>query len=56
MAKVVGPKKKKPLPVFVRDETMNQLLDGFEFSQTFEGWRDKAVLEVFYSTGMRRAD
>jgi integrase/recombinase XerC len=56
VAKVVGPKKKKPLPVFVRDETMNQLLDGFEFSQTFEGVRDKAVLEVFYSTGMRRAE
>ena len=56
VAKVVGPKKKKPLPVFVRDEVMNQLLDGFEFPQTFEGVRDKAMLEVFYSTGMRRAE
>lgn len=56
VAKVVGPKKKMPLPVFVRDEAMNQLLDGFEFPQTFEGVRDKAMLEVFYSTGMRRAE
>lgn len=56
VAKVVGPKKKKPLPVFVRDEVMNQLLDGFEFPQTFEGVRDKTMLEVFYSTGMRRAE
>lgn len=56
VAKVVGPKKKKPLPVFVRDEAMNQLLDGFEFPQTFEGVRDKTMLEVFYSTGMRRAE
>lgn len=56
VAKVVGPKKKKPLPVFVRDEAMSQLLDGFEFPQTFEGVRDKAMLEVFYSTGMRRAE
>lgn len=56
VTKVVGPKKKKPLPVFVRDEAMNQLLDGFEFPQTFEGVRDKTMLEVFYSTGMRRAE
>lgn len=56
VAKVVGPKKKKPLPVFVRDEVMNQLLDGFEFPQTFEGVRDKTMLEVFYSTGLRRAE
>ena len=40
VAKVVGPKKKKPLPVFVRDEAMSQLLDGFEFPQTFEGVRE----------------
>lgn len=56
VTKVVGPKKKKPLPVFVRDEAMSQLLDGFEFPQTFEGVRDKTMLEVFYSTGMRRAE
>lgn len=56
VVKVVGPKKKKPLPVFVRDEAMNQLLDGFEFPQTFEGVRDKTMLEVLYSTGMRRAE
>lgn len=56
VVKVVGPKKKKPLPVFVRDEAMSQLLDGFEFPQTFEGVRDKTMLEVFYSTGMRRAE
>ena len=35
---------------------MSQLLDGFEFPQTFEGVRDKTMLEVFYSTGMRRAE
>ena len=33
-----------------------RLLDGFEFPQTFEGVRDKTMLEVFYSTGMRRAE
>lgn len=56
VAKVVGPKKKKPLPVFVRDEAMEQLLDESDFPRTFEGVRDKTILEVFYSTGMRRAE
>lgn len=56
VVKVVGPKKKKPLPVFVRDEAMDQLLEGSEFPQTFEGVRDKTMLEIFYSTGMRRAE
>lgn len=55
-AKVTGPKKKKPLPVFVRDEDMDSLLKEEGFAQTFEGVRDRTMLEVFYSTGMRRAE
>lgn len=49
-------RKKEAFAGFVRDEAMSQLLDGFEFPQTFEGVRDKTMLEVFYSTGMRRAE
>lgn len=55
-AKVVGPKKKKPLPVFLRDEDMDSLLEENGFAQTFEGVRDRTMLDVFYSTGMRRAE
>ena len=55
-AKVVGPKKKKPLPVFLRDEDMDSLLEEDGFAQTFEGIRDRTMLEVFYSTGIRRAE
>ena len=55
-AKVVGPKKKKPLPVFLRDEDMDSLLEEKGFAQTFEGVRDRTMLEVFYSTGIRRAE
>lgn len=55
-AKVVGPKKKKPLPVFLRDEDMDSLLEENGFAQTFEGVRDRTMLEVFYSTGIRRAE
>ncbi len=56
MAKVVGPKKKKPLPVFVKDADMNRLLDEVDFDKNFEGIRDRLILEMFYVTGMRLSE
>ena len=47
MAKVVGPKKKKPLPSFVREKDMDRLLDGLTFEEGFEGCRDRMILEMF---------
>ena len=54
--KVTGPKKKKPLPIFVKEEDMNRLLDEVPFGDDFEGVRDKLILEVFYVTGVRRSE
>ena len=56
MLKIVGPKKKKPLPSFVREEDMNRLLDEVSFDDDFEGQRDRMVLEMFYATGMRLSE
>ena len=56
MLKVVGPKKKKPLPSFVREKDMDRLLDELSFEEGFEGCRDRVILEVFYTTGMRLAE
>lgn len=56
MLKVVGPKKKKPLPVFVKESEMNRLLDEVPFRKGFIGCRDKMVLEMFYTTGMRLSE
>jgi integrase/recombinase XerC len=56
MQRVVGPKKKKPLPSFVREEDMNRLLDEIPFDGGFEGWRDRMILEMFYVTGMRLSE
>ena len=56
MAKVVGPKKKKPLPSFVKEKDMDRLLDGLTFEEGFEGCRDRMVLEMFYATGMRLSE
>lgn len=54
--KVTGPKKKKPLPVFLREEEINRLLDDVPFGDDFEGRRDHLILEMFYATGMRLSE
>ncbi|GAP71901.1 site-specific recombinase XerC [Candidatus Symbiothrix dinenymphae] len=55
-SKVIGPKTTKPLPNFVRDNDMNGLLDEWEVDDSFEGLRDRTILDVFYMTGMRCAE
>lgn len=56
MTKVVGPKNKKPLPVFLKENEMNRLLDDTDFKEGFIGCRDKMILEMFYATGMRLSE
>ena len=56
MLKVIGPKKKKPLPSFVREKDMDRLLDEVPFGEGFEGCRDRTILEMFYATGMRLSE
>ena len=56
LRKVIGPKNKKPLPVFVKEEEMDRLLDGDFFGNDFQGCRDKCIVETFYSTGIRRSE
>lgn len=56
VAKVQGPKVKKPLPVFVKEADMDRLLDQVDFDSGFEGVRDRLIIEMFYLTGMRRSE
>lgn len=56
MRKISGPKKKKPLPVFVKEKEMDRLLDDIDFGDNFEGHRDKLIIQLFYETGMRLAE
>ncbi|MDR0734101.1 MAG: tyrosine-type recombinase/integrase [Dysgonamonadaceae bacterium] len=51
-----GPKVKKPLPHFVKDLDMAKLFSGWDDEDAFEGERDKAILDVFYTTGIRCAE
>lgn len=53
LRRVNGPKKNKPLPVFVKEEEMNRLLDDIDFGEGFKGCRDRLIVEMFYVTGMR---
>ncbi|HBE40108.1 MAG TPA: integrase [Bacteroidales bacterium] len=56
MEKVVLPKRKKTLPVFVREEALDTLLDNENFSDDFNGLRNRTIIEMLYLTGMRRAE
>lgn len=56
LQKVTGPKKKKPLPVFLREGEVNRLLDDIDFGEGFEGCRDRMIIEMFYATGMRLSE
>ena len=46
------PKTPKSLPVYVNEDMIEKLMDA-PASDSFIGLRDRAMLELFYSTGMR---
>jgi integrase/recombinase XerC len=56
LEKVVLPKRKKTLPVFVEEAAMNNLLDNNAFNDDFGGIRNRTIIEMLYLTGMRRAE
>jgi integrase/recombinase XerC len=56
MLKIQSPKTSKRLPVFVEKEKMDILLDNIEFGNDEEGVRNKLIIEMFYSTGMRLSE
>ncbi len=56
MLKIAGPKKRKPLPVFVKEADMARLLDETDFGEGFLGVRDRMIVGMFYSTGMRLSE
>lgn len=49
------PKVSKPLPNWVREDQMDSLIDG-DFESDFEGVRDHLLIDMLYSTGMRRSE
>lgn len=53
MQKIVSPKIPKRLPQFVEQSHMELLLDEIDFDNSFDGYRDRLIIEMFYATGMR---
>ena len=56
MRKVKGPKRKKPLPVFVTEQDMDRILNEKPDAENFEEVRNHLIIETFYATGLRRSE
>ena len=54
---VKGPKKKKPLPQFVREGDMDRLMDVPEmWNDNYKDMRARTIILLFYTTGIRLAE
>lgn len=53
---VRGPKKAKPLPQFLKENEMDNLLDYMVVGTEFKEVRAKAILALFYETGIRLSE
>lgn len=53
---VNGPKKRRPLPQFVREDEMERLLDQVEWGDDYNSVRTRTIIITFYETGMRLSE
>ncbi len=53
---VIGPKKSKPLPQFLKESEMNELLDSSFWGEDFINVRARTIIMMFYETGMRLSE
>ena len=53
---VTGPKKGRPLPLFLKENEMDRLLDAESWTEGFEDVRDRTVIMTFYETGIRLSE
>jgi len=55
--KVLAPKTNKPLPVFLKEEEMDKILEpDKETNEAFLTTRNHLIIDLFYSTGMRLSE
>lgn len=54
--KINGPKKKKPLPIFLKEKEINKILEETDFKEGYIGIRDQMIIEMFYATGIRLSE
>ena len=54
---ITGPKKSKPLPQFLREREMDNLLDKLEWDDdNYKEVRARTILLLLYETGLRRSE
>lgn len=56
LKKITGPKNKKPLPAFIKESEMNKVLELLAEGEGFEAYRNRLIILMFYTTGMRRSE
>lgn len=56
MQNVNGPKKKKPLPQFVREGDMERMLCATALGESWQEVREHVILQLFYETGVRLSE
>ena len=54
--RIKGPKKGKPLPQFLKETQMEQLLDRQKWGSDYKDVRARTIIILFYETGMRLAE
>lgn len=55
LIKILPVKSSKRNPVFIMEEDMEHIIN-MNYEDSFEGRRDKLIIELLYSTGMRKAE
>ena len=56
LSSVQGPKRRKRLPVFVKETDMDRLLDEEPAESDYAGCRDRMIIHLFYGTGIRLSE
>jgi len=56
MLKIIAPKIPKRLPEFIREENIEKLLDNLNEAKNYSEFRNRIIIELLYSTGIRRAE
>ena len=56
MDKVVAPKNAKRLPNYMPIQEIERLFELLDFDTSYVGQRDRLILEILYSTGVRRSE
>ncbi len=56
VALLTAPKIPRALPHFVEEKQLRRLIDQVAWEDDFEGYRDRLIVTLFYSTGMRLSE